>query len=183
MYCQTCGEPLPDDSLYCSSCGRRIGTAALQAEEEPVEYAGFIKRLVANFFDNIVILVLFFLLLIVLGAFAGIGAALLQTTPSFIYDDKAFTIFTLVLLALCTYFYRACLESSSWQATLGKRALGAVVTDTDGKRLTFRRATARFIGKFLSEFVFPVFIVIAVTQKKQGLHDMAAGTLVVKKRR
>ncbi|MBP2146229.1 putative RDD family membrane protein YckC [Methanofollis sp. W23] len=178
MYCQTCGEPLPDDSLYCSSCGRRLGAAVLQADEEPVEYAGFIRRFVAYIVDALIFVAVSFLLImmvfIVLGAFmepSQIISLLIMIEP-LIYI-LSFTTF---------YFYCAYLESSPRQATVGKRALGIAVTDADGERITFGRATGRFIGKQLSGLFFPVFIIIALTQKKQGLHDMATDTLVVKKR-
>jgi uncharacterized RDD family membrane protein YckC len=38
--------------------------------------------------------------------------------------------------------YFAGLESSAWQASLGKRVLGMVVTDGAGRRISFGRATS-----------------------------------------
>jgi uncharacterized RDD family membrane protein YckC len=72
------------------------------------------------------------------------------------------------------------MESSSWQAMLGKRALGIIVTDENGNRLTFGRATGRYWAKFLSYFILMIgFLMAAFTPKKQALHDMVANTLVV----
>lgn len=178
MYCQTCGEPLPDDSLYCPSCGRRTGDAALQADEEPLEYAGFIRRFVAYVLDTLVLVALTTLLVIGGLAFIEMYIGIPQTLPSVPEIRPVSFAFVLIL----SYVYYTSLESSPRQATVGKRALGIAVTDTDGERITFKRATVRFIGKFLSRLFVPVFIIIAVTRKKQGLHDMAASTLVVKKR-
>lgn len=77
--------------------------------------------------------------------------------------------------------YFAGLESSAWQATVGKRALGLVVTDTSGNRISFLRALGRYFAKILSGLILLIgYIMVAFTQKKQGLHDMLASTLVVK---
>jgi uncharacterized RDD family membrane protein YckC len=79
------------------------------------------------------------------------------------------------------WLYFALMESSSHQATLGKMALGIRVTDLQGGRLTFGRATARFFGKIVSGLICYIgFIMAAFTERKQALHDMIAGTLVVR---
>ena len=49
------------------------------------------------------------------------------------------------------WLYYSLLESSAWQATLGKKALGLEVTDLDGNRIGFGRATGRFFAKIISE--------------------------------
>ena len=72
------------------------------------------------------------------------------------------------------------MESSSWQATLGKRAFGLRVVDETGQRIRFGRATGRYFGKIVSEFLlFVGYLVVAFSKKKQGLHDMMANTLVI----
>jgi uncharacterized RDD family membrane protein YckC len=74
------------------------------------------------------------------------------------------------------------MESSSWQATLGKKALGMEVTDMEGRRIGFGRATGRTFGKIISAFILYIgFLMAAFTEKKQALHDMIAGCLVIKK--
>jgi uncharacterized RDD family membrane protein YckC len=73
------------------------------------------------------------------------------------------------------------LESSPMQATLGKKICGLRVTDLNGERLSFGRATGRFFARIVSGipcmigYLFPFF-----TEKKQALHDMIAGTLVIR---
>jgi len=65
---------------------------------------------------------------------------------------------------------------------LGKRALGLVVTDLDGRRISFGRATGRYFGKVFSGMLFYVgFLMAAFTARKQALHDVLAGTLVVQR--
>lgn len=73
-------------------------------------------------------------------------------------------------------------ESSPKQATLGKQALGIYVTDLDGNQITFLKATLRYFAKILSTLIlFIGYIMVAFTEKRQGLHDMIAGTLVLKR--
>jgi uncharacterized RDD family membrane protein YckC len=85
----------------------------------------------------------------------------------------------LVLLILVPWIYSAFLESSRNQATLGKLAIGAAVTDMQGNRITFARGSLRFFGKVLCVLtLFIGFLLIAFTTYRQGLHDKIAGTLV-----
>ncbi len=76
------------------------------------------------------------------------------------------------------------MESSPNQATLGKMALSLKVTDMNGERVTFGRATGRHFGKYVSAIILLIgFMMAGWTAKKQALHDMMAGTLVVKEPR
>jgi uncharacterized RDD family membrane protein YckC len=87
----------------------------------------------------------------------------------------------LTLSTVAQWLYFALLESSSKQATVGKMALGIRVTDLDGRRITFGRATGRHFGKILSGLILGIgFLMAAFTERKQALHDMLAGTLVVR---
>lgn len=48
-------------------------------------------------------------------------------------------------------------------------------------RIGFGRATGRYFGSILSGMIcFIGFIMVAFTEKQQALHDMLAGTLVVR---
>ena len=81
-----------------------------------------------------------------------------------------------------TDIYFAFMESSARQATLGKQALGIIVTDLNGNRIYFGKATARYFGKFISGLILGIgYIMAGFTEKKQALHDMMARCLVVKK--
>ena len=65
---------------------------------------------------------------------------------------------------------------------MGKKALGIIVTDISGQRISFGRATGRYFAKQLSTIILLIgYIMAAFTEKKQALHDMMAGTLVIKK--
>jgi uncharacterized RDD family membrane protein YckC len=79
------------------------------------------------------------------------------------------------------WLYFALMESSSKQATLGKIALGISVTDLEGRRIGFGRATGRYFAKLLSVLtIFIGFLMAAFTERKQALHDLIAQTLVVR---
>jgi uncharacterized RDD family membrane protein YckC len=87
-----------------------------------------------------------------------------------------------LIRTVLNWLYYALLESSAWQATLGKKALGLEVTDLQGMRIGFGRATGRFFAKIISGIIlFMGFIMAGFTEKKQALHDMIAGTLVIRK--
>ena len=125
------------------------------------EYGGFLLRLVAAIID-------------------GILLAIVQFIIGIVIDDT--TTNTLINLVI-GWLYYAGLESSANQATLGKRAMGLQVTDLDGNRIGFGKATGRYFAKIISALILLIgFIMVAFTEKKQGLHDMIAGTLVVKNR-
>jgi len=85
-------------------------------------------------------------------------------------------------MIIVVWLYAALMESSARQATVGKMMIGVVVTDTDGNRLSFGRASARYFAKFVSGITLMIgFIMAAFTKRKQALHDIMAGTLVIRK--
>ena len=126
--------------------------------------AGFWRRFAAYAIDYVIVL---------LGT-AVLGAA---ATIAGLGDDAA----RLSLAALVGYFfYCTLLESSAWQATVGKRALGLKVTNARGERIGFARAAARFVAKVLSVLTLCLgYLLVLVTQRRQALHDLIAGTLVL----
>ena len=125
------------------------------------EYGGFWIRLVAAIID-------------------GILLAIVQFVIRLVIDD---TTATSLISTVIGWLYYAGMESSANQATLGKRALGLQVTDLSGNRIGFGRATGRYFAKIISALILLIgFFMIGFTEKKQGLHDMIAGTLVVKNR-
>jgi uncharacterized RDD family membrane protein YckC len=85
---------------------------------------------------------------------------------------------------VATWLYFALMESSSWQATLGKKMLGLCVTDLGGNRLTLGRATGRTFAKYLSSTTAGVgYLLCGFTKKKQALHDIVANCLVLRQPR
>ena len=123
------------------------------------QYAGFWRRFVAWVIDLVILIVIGFIVNLIL-------AEWLASTIS-------------VFLG---WLYFAGMESSTRQATLGKGAMGIFVTDMDGRRISFLRATGRYFAKILSALIFMIgYIMAAFTARKQALHDILASTLVLKK--
>lgn len=76
------------------------------------------------------------------------------------------------------WLYGALMNSSQMQATVGRMALGIVMTDEHGQRPSFGKATGHYFGSILSALIlFIGYFMIAWTPRKQGLHDQMAGTL------
>ncbi|HUK92840.1 MAG TPA: RDD family protein [Methanomicrobiales archaeon] len=89
-----------------------------------------------------------------------------------------------VVFLVIRWVYFAYMESSLKQATFGKEALGLMVIDGEGHRISFARATGRWFGKLISWATFGIgFYLIGFTEKKQGLHDLIADTRVVYRNR
>lgn len=85
------------------------------------------------------------------------------------------------LVLVGAWLYEALLTCSSWQGTIGKKVLRLKVTDEAGNRIGFGRSTGRFFAKIISTMIMYIgFIMVGFTDRKRGLHDMIAGTLVMK---
>jgi uncharacterized RDD family membrane protein YckC len=154
-----------------------------------VEYAGFWLRFIALLIDNIVMGFAFILILIPLIFLTGLGSFLQGFHPDEDMNDAGVMLIIgfVFLIATCslvvTWLYHAFMESSEWQATLGKKALGLVVTDMAGQRVSFGRSTGRHFGKIVTNLIpFLIgYIMAGFTEKKQALHDMLAGCLVLRR--
>ncbi|WP_210466742.1 RDD family protein [Rufibacter roseolus] len=145
---------------------------------EPVAYAGFWIRFVAWLIDAIALIIPNWIISTVFLAGTVVVEDLDNPSAIFAAMSSSFVVSTLVNL-----LYKSALESSSWQATLGKRALNLKVTDEQGERLSFLRSLLRSCATYLSYFIFLIgYIMAAFTSRKQALHDKLAGTLVVKTR-
>jgi len=67
------------------------------------------------------------------------------------------------------------------QSTIGKAIFGMRITDAAGRRVSFGRASARHFAKLLSDATLSIgYIMAGFTAKKQGLHDLIAGTVVTR---
>ncbi len=131
---------------------------------EQVQYAGFWRRLAAAASD-------FFLCGLICCISAWVTDNILGFKDPIVAGCVCLTIILL---------YKPLFESSPWQAPPGKLALGIIVTDMQGRRISFMRALGRGLGMMLSKAIFyGGYIMIAFTQKKQGLHDILARCLVV----
>lgn len=143
-------------------------------------YAGFWLRLVAYLLDSIALG--FVVGIFILGPLME-RAGISPENPWVLFTGTSRQMIAINLLAtMASWLYWALLESSRWQATLGKKMLGVEVTDLEGRRISFARASGRYFGKIVSVLsLFLGFAMAGFTPKKQALHDMIASCLVVKK--
>ena len=196
MFCSRCGLRVEESVRYCPACGQearaQVSLPPLPRDatvSAPVRYAGFWVRFIAHLIDGIVLGIPFFLLVIVLLFLFG-GLQFLARRGSFGPPDPAFMasfllgfFSTFVLFVVAQWLYFAGMESSPRQATFGKAAMSLCVTDLTGQSLTFGHATGRYFAKIISGLI-PLgigYIMAGFTEKKQALHDMIAGTLVLRK--
>jgi uncharacterized RDD family membrane protein YckC len=146
-------------------------------------YGGFWRRFVAVLIDGLLLGVVNS----ILQSISGVGSKI----KDIIGDDPSDLDISAIMsvagpmwalgfaIQLCYYAY---FESSAQQATLGKQAMGLIVTDLNGNRISFGTAAVRFLSKILSGLIMGIgFLMQPFTARKQALHDMIAGTLVYKK--
>jgi len=149
-----------------------------------VAYAGFWLRVVAFIIDALVLYFVGRILFLPFAASMGMRGMMMGRPPdlqALLPMIRAMIRLTL-LRTILNWLYYALLESSAWQATLGKKALGLEVTDLDGNRISFGRATGRFFAKIISSIILGIgYLMAGFTEKKQALHDILAGTLVIRK--
>jgi len=201
MYCPKCGKETDTSGQFCQWCGAPIEAApavpvvpaAEEVEETPDVgvYAGLGRRFVAFIVDFILIIILgliavaFFnqvngimYLYYIVALHAPIASLTTAGTPVAALTPIVAAFGLLVVVV--PWLYYAGFESSRGQATPGKVLMRLEVTDMEGNRVSFARATLRFFGKFISLIIiFIGFIMIGVTKKRQGLHDKIAGCLVL----
>lgn len=200
MFCSKCGTNVADGVAFCPNCGQATGgvTAApaapvyggapvysSPAASAQVAYAGFWLRFVAIIIDVVALAIVTFPIRLALFGMLGIHHAMRPT-----FGERPDVMLGALLPALMTtaginfiinVLYFSFCESSIWQATLGKKALGLIVTDLQGRRISFGHALGRNLAKVISTLTFFIgYIMAGITAKKQALHDMIAGTLVIK---
>jgi uncharacterized RDD family membrane protein YckC len=124
-------------------------------------YAGFWIRVLASLLDGLMV--------------GGAGWVIERAT-----GGESLAISCAAAIAI-PWLYDALLESGPKQATLAKMFLGLIVTDEQGRRIDFARASIRHFAKYLSAILLMIgFIMVAFDPRKQGLHDKLAKTLVLK---
>jgi predicted Zn finger-like uncharacterized protein len=174
--CPRCGQSFP-----LTRPARRPGPPPIPsrqpaAVQHSAGYAGFWLRVVASLIDSLVV----FVVQIVCGVLFGVTSSLVGGGLGHGPDRGLFSLVwlftTTVGLAYYVVFTGACGQ------TLGKMALRIKVVRTDGSDLGYGGAFLREVpGKFLSGLILGIgYLMVAFDQRKQGLHDKIAGSLVVK---
>jgi len=183
-FCTRCGTPLAAGSPFCANCGAQQPVQQPTQPFQPamgyapqVQYAGFWLRFFAFIIDQV-------LLGVVITPFTwGLvgGAMFMRGDPAEIGLMMGRILRLTMISIVIKWLYYALMESSSKQATIGKLALGLKVTDLYLHPIDFGRASGRYFGKFLSGILLCIgYIMAGFTARKQALHDILAGTLVIR---
>lgn len=165
MYCPICGAQNSDNAFMCSKCNANLTSIYLQ-DIQLSPYVDFRKRFTAWAIDAVILYVIGFFYIFLL-----------------ISVEPELSIISIALSSIVIdMIYFAGFESSKKQATPGKQSLGIKVTDLEGNRISFGKAFFRYVLKLTTELFFGVgYLAIVFSEKKQGLYDMAVGTVVVYK--
>jgi uncharacterized RDD family membrane protein YckC len=200
FFCTKCGAANAASAQFCSRCGTSmaptVGVASVSAPtpvpapaaypaapayptaQVGVRYGGFWIRVVAFIIDAIIVRTAAW----PIGMIFGLGG-LAGTLGGFPHSGMGLHLLgggvIAVVVVFGSWLYEAFMLSSPYQATLGKMIFGMKVTDLYGNRISFARATGRHFAKWLSGMILGIgYIMVGLTERKQGLHDMLAGTLV-----
>lgn len=147
-------------------------------EEKAVQYAGFWRRFAAFVIDMVIL------------AFANYEFLSYQSTSMSVIANLGYYNFTYanyglmiaVYSILISWVYFCGMESSPLQATPGKLAVGIYVTDLEGQRIGFGKATGRYFAKIISGLMVGIgFIMAGYTDKRQAFHDKITNCLVLGK--
>lgn len=137
-------------------------------EKTELSFAGFWFRALAYVIDGALLF----------GAVLVLASTVRLVAPN---DFEAIRNIVPVAAAIA-WAYFSVLESSPAQGTVGKFALGLVVCDVHGDPITFRRAAFRYALKSLSSLTAGAgWLMAAFTPRKQALHDLLAGTIVLRR--
>jgi uncharacterized RDD family membrane protein YckC len=203
-FCRMCGQPtnlppaiapeaVPPSVIPPGTPPIAALPAALPGASFPpppsAAYAGFWLRLVAHLIDGAVSSVVLGVIFLIPIAFLGLGffrnlsRQVNRENPVVPFMFVFFLTISFAAIFVLGWLYYASMESSAYQGTLGKIALGLIVTDMPGRRISFGRASGRFFAKLLTGLIpfFIGYIMAGFTEKKQALHDIIASCLVLKK--
>ena len=189
VFCNQCGQSVNAAASFCTRCGGTLSPAASVTPSIPipapfgtvaVRYAGFWIRFLAVFIDGLILFAVLTPVRLVLHLPFGLMAMRHSGDFNPLMMLPLIGLSTLISV-VADWLYEAYFMSSERQATLGKMALGLRVTDTNGRRLSFGQATLRHFAKWISGMTLLIgYIMAAFTERRQALHDMIAGTLVVR---
>jgi uncharacterized RDD family membrane protein YckC/ribosomal protein L40E len=195
--CAGCGSLNDAASQYCLKCGLKLPDITVGGV--PVKYGGFWIRLAAiiidsmilNTFTSIVSIPFYIPVLRKMNDWLSSVSYSQSTDPFAFFNEMVNSDWYLQLLgysllvsAISTVIYCVyyTIGIGKWGTTIGKTACGLKVVRTDGSKVSYWRAFARYWARIINNITFGLtYLVIAFSAKKQGIHDMICNTLVVKK--
>ena len=200
MFCQRCGASIEGTPSYCPNCGAPVASATAVAAAIPAAggyggavatpgatpaYGGFWRRLAAMFLDGLLLNVVCFPISMM---FMIPMTTSMQAMRSEDYSPENLAQFFGVYLMLAlvstvlSWLYCALMMASARQATGGMMALDLIATDLQGRKLSFARASGRYFASIVTSFTIGIgYLLMLFTERRQTLHDLIAGTLIVRK--
>ena len=191
MKCNKCGLDVPSSYLKCPSCSFVFPKSVGVSGHSPVQpitaqstqyvsgasnipaglaLASISSRFAAILIDGLLIIIP-----------AGLLGAAIGLWGTFFDDSESTTALKAQMVGYLVWIlYEAVFLSGPWMATPGKKLLSIKVVDLKGNPISFWRAVGRSAGQFLSSIFFIGYIMAFFTKDKQALHDLMAGTLVIK---
>lgn len=151
--------------------GVTLFTANIDKTEFQMVYAGFWLRLAAFIIDAVILSVLIFAIV-----FCLIFILALTGTV----DENQISVVVQLINLVVALAYYVGFETSRFQGTPGKIALKIKVSDEHGQRVTHLRAVGRYFARVLCILTLGIgYLMAGLTRRKQGLHDLVAGCLVL----
>lgn len=197
MYCVKCGQQVPDDDRFCTRCGAPMepvpaptpqptaqAAPAWPVTAQPLRYAGFWRRFVAALIDGVLVGLLWFVLS---GLYEFATSRILESTafsPDGVALGRALWLVSAgrwMLAVLVVFLYFALPEATRRGASLGKIVMGLRVSRPDGDRAGIVRSTLRTALKPLSAAPLMLgFVIAGWNRRKQALHDLLSGSVVLR---
>ena len=171
----------PDAKLEAANQDLKRKSPKSSNRKREVRYAGFWLRSFALLIDAVILAVVGGLIGAMYGAIYGAYLSSHASSAQIAELVAARFLPIQIISTVVGWLYMALFESSDRQATPGKMALGIEVCDLDGNRIGFWHATGRYLGKIVSGLILLIgYFMAGFTEKKQALHDIMAGCLVVR---
>ena len=176
LSCPRCHSVNEPGSLFCYNCG-------LPLDEEAHKYmgdapgafakgrpAGFWIRVAGALIDGVLITVVTAVLVMIIFGDNYLEGYWAEES-SYTWSDGFFNILDVVYYTIAV---------GALSATVGKLVLRMKVIRTDGSRVGYGRAFARYLATILSGAVLLIgFLMVAVRRDKRGLHDLLCDTVVI----
>lgn len=145
----------------------------LSSQSDELEYVGFWARAGASIIDTICILLVTYPILIAIYGMTYLSKSSLAAGPADVF---------------LTYIVPAAIVIGFWiytSSTPGKMLVGAKIVDAKtGNKPSTGQLIGRYFGYYLSLIPFGLgYLWVGWDSRKQGWHDMLAGTVVVRSSR
>jgi uncharacterized RDD family membrane protein YckC len=146
-----------------------ISITTSQNIELEYELGSLGDRIIGRLLDNLVLLAYIIVLISIIG-FGNFGR--------FVQNN----VWLVLILLIPLIFYYLLSEMFLNGQSLGKKVMGIKVMSLSGDRPSFRQYLIRWLFRIIdfSFFGLVALIVVAVSEKKQRLGDLVAGTVLVK---